>query len=59
VVIAYVVKNEVIPGPGGPVEGWPWMIAVSGGAVLLVALAACAVPTLRGLRIRPVEALKV
>ena len=56
--ITYLI-HDVIPGPDGPIEGWPWMIAVSAGAVLLVGVAACAVPTLRGLRIRPVQALKV
>ena len=58
VAITYLI-HEVIPSPDGPVEGWPWMIAASAGVVFIVGLAACAVPTLRGLRIRPVQALKV
>ena len=58
VAITYMI-HEVIPSPDGPVEGWMSMIAVSAGVVFLVGVAACAVPTRRGLRIRPVQALKV
>jgi ABC-type antimicrobial peptide transport system permease subunit len=59
VLITYLVRSEVLPVLGGPVEGWPWMIAGCAGAVLLIGVAACAFPTLRALRIRPVQALKV
>jgi hypothetical protein len=38
---------------------WPWLLLATVGVVLVVGLAACLVPTLRGLRIRPVEALRV
>jgi ABC-type antimicrobial peptide transport system permease subunit len=58
VAITYLI-HEVIPGPDGPIEGWPWMIVVSAGVVFLIGLASCSVPTVRGLRIRPVQALKV
>jgi ABC-type antimicrobial peptide transport system permease subunit len=37
---------------------WPLMLATIAVFVLLVGMLACVAPTLRGLRIRPVEALK-
>ena len=38
---------------------WPWILLATSVVVVLVGLAACLRPTLRGLRIRPVEALRV
>lgn len=42
-----------------PIQGWPLMLAATAGAIILVGLLACISPTLRGLRIRPIEALKM
>ena len=37
---------------------WPFVLILTAGAVLAVALAACLPPTLRGIRIRPMEAFR-
>jgi predicted permease len=39
-------------------EEWLWQLVGASALVLAIGLAACVVPTLRGLRIRPVEALR-
>ena len=40
------------------IAGWPLLLAGAAAAVLLVGLAACVPPTLRGLSIRPMDALR-
>jgi predicted permease len=40
-------------------DGWPLLLAATAGAIVLLGVAACIVPTLRGLRIRPMEAMRV
>jgi ABC-type antimicrobial peptide transport system permease subunit len=37
---------------------WPLVLLLTAGAVLAVGLPACAVPTLKGIRIRPLDALR-
>jgi putative ABC transport system permease protein len=56
-VIAVLVR-AVLPGAYGTMEGWPLMLLASMGVVLLVGMLACVAPTLRGLRIRPMDALR-
>jgi hypothetical protein len=51
--LLYALRDANIPGPGPVVT-----IAVCSGFMLLVGMLACLGPTLRGLRIQPVEALK-
>jgi hypothetical protein len=57
--------SSLIGGDGSPDElerslaVWPLLLLATVGVVLAIGLVACLVPTLRGLRIRPVEALRV
>ncbi len=44
---------------GVAVQSWPYMLSITAAIVLTTGLLACLAPTLRGLRIRPVEALRV
>jgi hypothetical protein len=39
-------------------DGWPLALAGAAAVVLLVGMLACIGPALRGLRIRPIEALR-
>ena len=41
------------------VQPWPYVLLISAAIVATTGLLACLVPTLRGLSIRPVEALRV
>lgn len=47
---------------GGEMEpvlaAWPWMLLAAVGVVVAVGLTACLRPTLKGIRIRPMEALR-
>jgi ABC-type antimicrobial peptide transport system permease subunit len=49
--------------PGGEVEdalaGWPYILATAAAVVITIALAASLGPTLRYVRMRPVETLRV
>ena len=44
---------------GVAVQSWPYVLSITTGVVVTTGLLACLAPTLRGLRIRPVEALRV
>ena len=44
---------------GVAVQSWPYVLSITAAIVLTTGLSACLAPTLRGLRIRPVEALRV
>ena len=44
---------------GVAVRSWPYVLSITAAIVLTTGLSACLAPTLRGLRIRPVEALRV
>jgi ABC-type antimicrobial peptide transport system permease subunit len=61
-VLIAVLAGAVIVTKGLPADpataGWPLALAGAAAIVLLVGMLACVGPTLRGLRIRPVEALK-
>jgi predicted permease len=61
-VLLAVAASAVIVTKGLPADpataGWPLALAGAAAIVLLVGMLACVGPTLRGLRIRPVEALK-
>jgi putative ABC transport system permease protein len=56
-VIATVVLLRVTI-PAEMIAGWPLALAGAAGIVLLVGMLACVAPTLRGLRIRPMDALR-
>lgn len=49
---------KVMPGSYQTMSGWPLALASAASTVLLVGMLACIAPTLRGLRIRPMEALR-
>jgi hypothetical protein len=49
---------KAFPGSYQTMSRWPLALAGSAGIVLLVGMLACVGPTLRGLRIRPMEALR-
>ena len=61
VTVLQVFTAGVVPGGdmGRALNAWPLVMLATAGVVTLVGLAACLTPTLRGLRIRPVEALRV
>ena len=44
---------------GVAVRSWPYVLSITAAIVLTTGLSGCLAPTLRGLRIRPVEALRV
>ena len=44
---------------GVAVQSWPYVLSITAAIVVTTGLLACLAPTLRGLRIRPVEALRV
>ena len=44
---------------GVAVQSWPYVLSITAAVVVTTGLLACLAPTLRGLRIRPVEALRV
>ena len=44
---------------GVAVQSWPYVLSITAAIVVTIGLLACLAPTLRGLRIRPVEALRV
>jgi ABC-type antimicrobial peptide transport system permease subunit len=50
---------KVMPGPYRTMDGWPLALAGAAGVVLLVGILSCIGPTLRGLRIRPMDALRI
>jgi ABC-type antimicrobial peptide transport system permease subunit len=53
-----VLVAKALPGPYRTLSGWPLALAGAAGIVLLVGILACLAPTLRGLRIRPMDALR-
>ena len=59
VTAAIVVKGFGADASFSPLAGWPLMLGATAVAVVLIGVAACVVPTLRGLRIRPIEALRM
>ena len=44
---------------GVAVQSWPVVLSVTAAIVVATGLSACLAPTSKGLRIRPVEALRV
>ena len=44
---------------GVAVQSWPYVLSITAAIVVTTGLLACLAPILRGLRIRPVEALRV
>ena len=44
---------------GVAVQSWPYVLSITAAIVVTTGLSACLAPILRGLRIRPVEALRV
>ena len=44
---------------GVALQSWPTVLSITAAIVVATGLSACLAPTLRGLRIRPVEALRV
>ena len=58
VTLSAIFVAKALPGSYRTLSGWPLALAGAAAIVLLVGMLACVAPTLRGLRIRPMEALR-